>query len=223
MGLLLDNVFSDMFCFCPFCRRARTVSKYYLALAVGRPQQPRPRNAVAAPASGADFRIDAPIGQHPGVKAARAVVPERGARSDGGKPAVTDVSVLSANPAANLLAAAGSRPALLLHEQPLPQEGGLTGAFLVRCAPRTGRTHQIRVHMAHVGHPLVGDELYGVQGPWIDRQALHAHSLTLQHPVNGRQLTFTAPPPDDFVRAAEALGLPPLDDALAGGSHSAAC
>jgi len=44
----------------------------------------------------------------------------------------------------------------------------------MECAPRTGRTHQIRLHLAHAGHPIVGDDIYGIQGPWIARQALHA-------------------------------------------------
>jgi hypothetical protein len=46
----------------------------------------------------------------------------------------------------------------------------LRGVALVRCYPKSGRTHQIRLHMAHLGHPLIGDELYGVTGPWIGRQ-----------------------------------------------------
>ena len=47
---------------------------------------------------------------------------------------------------------------------------------------------QIRVHMAHAGHPLIGDDLYGLEGPWIDRQALHAFSLGLRHPATGEHL-----------------------------------
>lgn len=62
------------------------------------------------------------------------------------------------------------------------------GAALVRCHPRTGRTHQIRIHMAHAGHPLMGDDLYGLEGPWISRQALHAASLGLKHPATGEWL-----------------------------------
>ena len=76
----------------------------------------------------------------------------------------------------------------------------------------TGRTHQIRVHMAHINHPLVGDQLYGgrVRFPPGDagelrqmlqqfkRQALHAWFLSLAHPHTGEQLTFTAPLPDDL-------------------------
>jgi 23S rRNA pseudouridine1911/1915/1917 synthase len=62
----------------------------------------------------------------------------------------------------------------------------------------TGRTHQIRVHMAHLGHPLLGDELYGRGGP-PGRQALHAVSLAFAHPVTGAELRFEAPLPSDLV------------------------
>ncbi len=50
----------------------------------------------------------------------------------------------------------------------------------MECAPRTGRTHQIRLHLAHAGHPIVGDDIYGIQGPWIARQALHAAALEVR-------------------------------------------
>ena len=50
----------------------------------------------------------------------------------------------------------------------------------MECAPRTGRTHQIRLHLAHAGHPIVGDDIYGIQGPWIGRQALHAAALEVR-------------------------------------------
>lgn len=61
----------------------------------------------------------------------------------------------------------------------------LRGASLMACTPHSGRTHQIRLHLAHVGHPIVGDELYGVSGPWIGRQALHAARLGFTHPLTG--------------------------------------
>jgi len=64
----------------------------------------------------------------------------------------------------------------------------------------TGRTHQIRVHMAYLGHPLLGDELYGGNMDYIQHQALHAFRLRFQHPMNGKELVITAPPPADFLR-----------------------
>jgi 23S rRNA pseudouridine1911/1915/1917 synthase len=64
----------------------------------------------------------------------------------------------------------------------------------------TGRTHQIRVHMAHLGHPLLGDDLYGGNMDYIERQALHAFRLSFKHPMTGENLVITAPPPADFLR-----------------------
>ncbi len=71
---------------------------------------------------------------------------------------------------------------------------------LVRFHLITGRTHQIRVHCAHLGHPLLGDTLYGGKTDKISRQALHARSLRCEHPVTGETLTLTAPVPDDMQR-----------------------
>jgi 23S rRNA pseudouridine1911/1915/1917 synthase len=81
-------------------------------------------------------------------------------------------------------------------------------ACLVQCTLHTGRTHQIRVHMAHIGHPLVGDSLYA--GPMtlgIDRQALHAFRLSFEHPITGKALSFEAPLPADMVALLDTLGL----------------
>ncbi|MDR2153673.1 MAG: RluA family pseudouridine synthase [Burkholderiaceae bacterium] len=73
---------------------------------------------------------------------------------------------------------------------------------LVRALLHTGRTHQIRVHMAHLGHPLVGDALYGgAPAAGLTRQALHARRLALTHPITGRALAFETPPPPDLERA----------------------
>ena len=81
-------------------------------------------------------------------------------------------------------------------------------ASLVACKLHTGRTHQIRVHMAWLGHPLVGDVLYGGRVQWgLARQALHAHRLRLAHPVSGAPLDFTRPPPADFISALGESGL----------------
>lgn len=69
----------------------------------------------------------------------------------------------------------------------------------VEVHPKTGRTHQIRVHMAHLGHPILGDELYGIPCAGIQRQALHAYSLTVSHPTTGKTLSFQAPLPPDMI------------------------
>jgi 23S rRNA pseudouridine1911/1915/1917 synthase len=95
----------------------------------------------------------------------------------GGKPARTDVICLARG-----LAACG-----------------------LQCTLHSGRTHQIRVHLAARGHPLVGDTLYGGRTGWgLQRQGLHAVRLALAHPINGRALEFTCPPPADLALAWQA-------------------
>ena len=76
------------------------------------------------------------------------------------------------------------------------------GAFaLVKLVLDTGRTHQIRVHMAHMGHPLVGDFLYGAEDKTlIDRPALHSSELSFLHPVTGERMEFFQPMPEDMQR-----------------------
>ena len=77
--------------------------------------------------------------------------------------------------------------------------GEYQGRALVELELDTGRTHQIRVHMAHLGHPLTGDFLYGQENrELIGRPALHSHRLELCHPVTGERMTFTAPVPQDM-------------------------
>jgi 23S rRNA pseudouridine1911/1915/1917 synthase len=79
---------------------------------------------------------------------------------------------------------------------------------LVEAVPVTGRTHQVRVHLAALGHPILGDVLYGGSAsPLIDRPALHARSLTIQTPA-GTQSTFSAPYPPDFKAALDRLPAP---------------
>ena len=127
----------------------------------------------------------APLGRHPLVKVKMAVVPE----NKGGRAAHSQWRVLYTDPA---------------------------GRFaLVAVRIHTGRTHQIRVHMAHAGFPLWGDALYGPQGQDdpaprpvprpVPRQMLHAWRLTLPHPVSGEDLSFTCAPPPDFLETAVAL------------------
>ena len=84
------------------------------------------------------------------------------------------------------------------HYEVLSQRDGLS---FVKLQPETGRTHQIRVHMAHIGCPLAGDWLYGTEDPdLISRPALHAYALALTHPVTGTHLYFTAPIPADMEK-----------------------
>lgn len=72
------------------------------------------------------------------------------------------------------------------------------GISLVQLQLETGRTHQIRVHMSHLGHPLVGDTLYNPSTRLMKRQALHSYSLEFVHPVTGKEMYFTAPLPPDM-------------------------
>ena len=82
-----------------------------------------------------------------------------------------------------------------------------TGCW-VKASLGTGRTHQIRVHMAHVGHPLVADELYGgATAAGMERQALHAFRLAFVHPVTGAALNFHCAPPPDILAALAVWGL----------------
>lgn len=75
---------------------------------------------------------------------------------------------------------------------------------LLRLRPETGRTHQLRVHMAYLGHPLAGDWLYGTEGKnLIARPALHSYELWFTQPITGQELHFTAPIPQDMQRLLE--------------------
>lgn len=82
------------------------------------------------------------------------------------------------------------------------------GATLFCAAPRTGRTHQIRLHLASLGHPILGDELYGMQAPsLVPRLALHAATLHVLHPTTNTPLSLVAPLAGDVAAALCTLGL----------------
>jgi 23S rRNA pseudouridine1911/1915/1917 synthase len=92
----------------------------------------------------------------------------------------------------------------------------LTDAALVECRLETGRTHQVRVHMASIGHPLLGDPIYGRSGKThgkilkdlgFHRQALHAAELGFTHPVTKSRLSFSSPMPPDMQELKRALGV----------------
>ncbi len=140
--------------------------------------------AVVAGAIDDQGCIDAPIGRDPRNRLRMAVV------TQGGKPAQTEYRVLARGDAAQ-----GQHAALA-------------------CRLHTGRTHQIRVHLASIGHPLVGDVTYGGRPhAGFERQALHAWRLRLQLPGTGQALSVVAPIPADLRRLLEALGIQP--DSLA--------
>ena len=73
------------------------------------------------------------------------------------------------------------------------------GRSLLRVRPQTGRTHQIRVHLAYIGHPLAGDWLYGEQSESIQRPALHSHRLVFEHPLSGKRIELLSPLPADMA------------------------
>ena len=130
--------------------------------------------------------IDAEVGRHPSSRTKMAVL-----RPGKGRHAVTEWRVVETF---------GSKTAPV--------------ASLIECTLKTGRTHQVRVHLAHIGHPLIGDPLYGkgfktkqralpeaLQSKLatLDRQALHAAHLAFEHPVSGTLLRFNSPLPPDLA------------------------
>ena len=86
-------------------------------------------------------------------------------------------------------------------------QGEADGLTLVRVQLHTGRTHQIRVHMAEKGWPLLGDELYGGPMEEFPRQALHCAGVAFTHPITGEQLCLTAPLPEDMAALLEKKGI----------------
>lgn len=74
---------------------------------------------------------------------------------------------------------------------------------VVELSLETGRTHQIRVHLSHIGHPLVGDDLYGGSRKLLDRQALHCYSLIFTHPITNKKMSLSIDLPDDMTEVIE--------------------
>ena len=94
----------------------------------------------------------------------------------------------------------------ITHWQVVDSQGGYSH---ITCRLETGRTHQIRVHMASIGHPLVGDQVYGSKKPFpgLVGQCLHAACLTFTHPTTGERMTVEAPLPDWFTKTLQRLHL----------------
>ncbi len=94
----------------------------------------------------------------------------------------------------------GGRPARTIYR--LEEE--YPGASLLRLVIKTGRTHQIRVHLAQIGCPVLGDPVYGKnrgeKAPPVTRQMLHSRSLGIDHPADRRRLEWTAPIPEDMAK-----------------------
>jgi 23S rRNA pseudouridine1911/1915/1917 synthase len=140
---------------------------------------------VGVPAAHAGT-VEGPIGRDPRDRMRFAVVAD-------GKPAVTHYRV----------EASGE----------IPTAGGLVTLSAITCRLETGRTHQIRVHLAALGHPIVGDPVYGrTSAPaaalGLDRPALHAARLEFRHPVDGRACVFETPLPDDLAAAWQRISAP---------------
>ena len=97
----------------------------------------------------------------------------------------------------------GGKPSIT-HYEAVATDGEVT---LVRLRLETGRTHQIRVHMAWLGHPLAGDTMYGTDTQVMPRHALHCATMTLEHPLTGQPLRFDSPLPDDMNHCLQSRGL----------------
>jgi 23S rRNA pseudouridine1911/1915/1917 synthase len=171
---------------------AHDIERSYRAIAWGAPDRGDPR-VMGLPGVTAEtpwLRIEAPIARRPNDRKRMGVVA-------GGRRAVTRVRALERF---------GPDPL-----RPL--------ASLLECRLETGRTHQIRVHLAHLGHGIAGDPLYGrgravapddVAGAAMasfPRQALHAATLGFRHPITRENLDFSAPPPQDFTQLLNLLRL----------------
>ncbi|SEI13456.1 RluA family pseudouridine synthase [Tardiphaga sp. OK245] len=161
--------------------RTNEMRRGYMAFAWGIPNRPR-------------GTVEAPIDRHPHAR-------EKMAVREGGRDAVTHWEVL----------------------QEFPDRHGKPIATLLACQLETGRTHQIRVHLAHIQHPLMGDSVYGSHFKTkasslgvksraaleaLDRQALHAYLLALEHPRTGEILEWTSELPHDLAVLRAHMAVP---------------
>ncbi len=169
-----------------------TVHRRYLAVTRGAPDGADRRLAGLSTVrrTAEGLTVDAPLARHPTDRTRMAVARQ------GGKRAVTHLRLIERYGPA---------------DRPL--------AALVACRLETGRTHQIRVHAQHIGHPLVGDPVYDRDRPWpknlapdlaaalgaLRRQALHAAELGFEHPVTGATLRFESPAPPDLANLISQL------------------
>lgn len=164
--------------------RHSTVNKWYLAVVAGLCPQ-------------SSFSVDGPIDREAEHHIARTVRPT-------GQPSSTDFWVLDSNPDMDL-DVEGVNKGWYAEEK--NRAIATKGVSLLLCRPRTGRTHQIRVHLADCDTPIIGDEIYGLEGPWINRQALHAWAIAFPHPTSSEPIHLKAKQPHDFVMMLKKLDL----------------
>lgn len=118
-----------------------------------------------------------------------------------------DLPIADAYAAGRRRLAAGTEPSMPAVTHYVVRHAYGTAAALVELTLDTGRQHQIRLHMAHLGHPVLGDRVYGTPdaAAAAPRQMLHAWTLTFPHPLTGARISVSAPLPDDFARMREKL------------------
>jgi RluA family pseudouridine synthase len=168
------------------------VEKNYLAVVYGNAGVPGSTMLIDAPIAKVDARYQYPVEYEYGKANDRATYLPKRVVGEGGKPAQTRIEVI------------GVRP------------HGPFELSTLRVTPEQGRTNQIRVHLAHIGHPIVGDKIYALSGDLrdevlkegltprcraaliLERHALHCESLRFTHPLTGATLTMVAPVPDDL-------------------------
>jgi 23S rRNA pseudouridine1911/1915/1917 synthase len=156
----------------------RTVEKIYLALVAGKLRKP----------SGV---IREKIGRHPMHR-------QRMAASKRGRSAKTEYRILATSTTPH--------PVLSPFKGERRKGEGLIAASLVECTLHSGRTHQVRVHLHHLGHPVLGDKVYGGKSGF-PRQMLHAWKLGFDHPRTAQRKNFIAPVPGDFENALQEVGI----------------